>query len=52
VVNVKVIGIDEKGRINLSMKALLPRPENRDNNGGNTNLQPKKHSLFNRKKKF
>ncbi len=28
VVKVKVIKIDEKGRVNLSMKALLPRPEN------------------------
>ena len=27
VVKVKVIKIDEKGRINLSMKALLPRPD-------------------------
>ncbi len=26
-VNVKVVGIDEKGRVNLSIKALLPKPE-------------------------
>lgn len=34
-VKVKVIKIDEKGRINLSMKALLPRPEGRKDYQGN-----------------
>lgn len=32
IVKVKVIKIDEKGRVNLSMKALLPRPEGGFNN--------------------
>ncbi len=32
-VKVKVISIDEKGRINLSMKALKPRPENSSGSG-------------------
>ena len=27
VVKVKVIGIDEKGRTNLSLKAMQPKPE-------------------------
>ena len=27
IVNVKVVDIDEKGRVNLSMKALLPAPD-------------------------
>ena len=29
-VDVKVIKIDEKGRIDASMKALLPRPQNQN----------------------
>lgn len=42
-VTVKVIKIDEKGRVNLSLKAMLPRPE-----GASDNFQPEKKPFFKR----
>ncbi|MDW7739485.1 MAG: polyribonucleotide nucleotidyltransferase [Bacillota bacterium] len=36
-IEVKVLDIDEKGRINLSRKALLPRPEGMERESGNRN---------------
>ena len=48
-VKVKVIKVDEKGRINLSMKALLPRPKN----GSGDNYQDtRKPFQRDRRKKF
>jgi polyribonucleotide nucleotidyltransferase len=50
VVKVKVIKIDEKGRVNLSIKALLPKSENgpSESNYGNRDDNRKDRKFFKR----
>ena len=51
-VKVKVIEIDSQGRINLSMKALLPRPERPDTHRASGGADTKRDSQSSKKKGF
>ena len=51
-VEVKVIKIDEKGRINLSMKAMKPKPEGYSDNRPRDDRPKKKFFKPNRNKRF